>query len=106
MDASGLGLCMCRPTNNLDADGQVAWSWPPDAEVKSVDDATGVSLMMGAREPGPQGEREAAVKTIAQGRPVDRLDLWFCRVLFCCTRTMGGVPSMSDSLEVEVLYPA
>ncbi|CCE09245.1 hypothetical protein BRAS3843_3100005 [Bradyrhizobium sp. STM 3843] len=25
--------------------------------------------MMGARKPGPQGDREAAVKTIAQGRP-------------------------------------
>jgi hypothetical protein len=29
------------------------------------------------------------VKTIAQGRPDIWLILWFCRVLFCCTRTAG-----------------
>ena len=29
------------------------------------------------------------VKTIARGRPDIWLILWFCRVLFCCTRTAG-----------------
>jgi hypothetical protein len=27
-----------------------------------------------------------------------RLYLWFCRVHFFCTRTMGGVPSMNVSV--------
>jgi hypothetical protein len=42
------------------------WSWPPDAEAKSREM---IALMMGARKPGPQGERDIRRKTIAQGRP-------------------------------------
>ena len=58
------------PTNNGDAHGQVAWSWPPDAEVK-------FAMMRSKRSrgrrwpksPAHRGEREAAVKTIARGMP-------------------------------------
>ena len=35
-----------------------------------------------------------------------RLNLWFLPRAFLRTGAMGGVPSMNDSLEVEVLYPA
>jgi hypothetical protein len=35
-----------------------------------------ISLMMGAIKPGPQGEHDISVKTIAQGRPDIRLNLW------------------------------
>jgi hypothetical protein len=57
------------------------WSWSPDAETKSA-------MMLahraddGGKKAGPRGERAAAVKTIAQGRPDIWLNLWFCRVLF------------------------
>jgi hypothetical protein len=37
------------------ADGEVVWSWPPDAEAKLADVDP---LMTGARKPGPRGERE------------------------------------------------
>jgi hypothetical protein len=35
-----------------------------------------ISRAMEARKPGLQGERDLSVKTIAQGMPDDRLDLW------------------------------
>jgi hypothetical protein len=34
VDASGLQRAMSAQTNNTDADGQAAWSWHPDADVK------------------------------------------------------------------------
>ena len=57
------------PTNSIDAHGQVAWSWHPDAGVK-------LALMRNAqrrrrwpKSPEHRGEREAAVPTIARGMP-------------------------------------
>ena len=35
------------------------------------------------------GRARISRQTIAQGRPDIWLNLWFCRVLFCCTRTAG-----------------
>ena len=46
------------------------WSWRPDAGAKFSWEAI-LTKVTGAKEPGPRGEREIAVKTIAQGRPVD-----------------------------------
>ena len=43
------------------------WSWPPDAEAKPATWRT--VQAMGARQPGPQGERAISAKTIAQGMP-------------------------------------
>jgi hypothetical protein len=37
-------------------DGEIAWSWPPDAEAKLAG-VLSASRVMGARKPGPQGER-------------------------------------------------
>ena len=47
------------------------------------------------------------VKTIVQGMPAVAVYPWLLtRVLFAAHAASGGVPSMNDSLEVEVLYPA
>jgi hypothetical protein len=50
----------------LNADGEVVWSWRPDAGAKS---AEAIPPMTVAKEPGHRGEHEVTVKTIAQGRP-------------------------------------
>jgi hypothetical protein len=57
------------------ADGEVAWSWRPDAGAKLAM-MLRITPVMGAREPGPQGEREISCKTIAQGMPGDPVNLW------------------------------
>jgi len=53
-------------TSAADADGEVVWSWHPDAGVKL---AEGIPQATVAKEPGRRGEHEVTVKTIAQGRP-------------------------------------
>jgi hypothetical protein len=91
------------PTNDADADVK---SCGPGAPTLALSSRVMIPRMTVANKPGTPGRSRISVKTAAQGMPDDRLNLWFCRVLFCCTRAMGGVPSMNDSLEVEVLYPA
>ncbi len=71
------GSAFAGPASRPGTYGQVAWSWPPDAEVKPVDGATSISPVMGARQPGPQGDREAAVKTSARGRPGRPAEPWY-----------------------------
>jgi hypothetical protein len=44
-------------TNGADADGEVVWSWPPDAEAKFAM-MLRITQATGARKPGPRGERE------------------------------------------------
>ena len=54
-----------------------------------------------AKKPGAPGRARISRNTIAQGRPDVRLNLWFCRVLFCCTRTVGAAgtrPSLRPHL--------
>jgi hypothetical protein len=47
---------------------EVVWSRPPDAEAKlAAHDKR--SQATEAREPGPRGEHDISVKTVAQGRP-------------------------------------
>ncbi len=50
MDADG-----AQRRSALEADGEVVWSWRPDAGVKR---AGGIPQAMVAKEPGHQGERE------------------------------------------------
>ena len=54
------GRCVAKARQRETAgdmpDDEVAWSWPPDAEVKLAD-VLGASRAMGANKPGPQGER-------------------------------------------------
>ena len=51
-----------------EADGEVVWSWLPDAGVKLVEV---IPLMTVARKPGHRGEHEGTRKTIAWGMPGD-----------------------------------
>jgi hypothetical protein len=80
------------------ADGEVVWSWHPLLMLSPAEASigpTGCAMPFNPRGDGDKKELVAGestketVKTIAQGRPDDRPHLWFCRVLFCCTRTMG-----------------
>jgi hypothetical protein len=59
---------IARETNVAGADGEVVWSWRPDAGVKFAGDDLRATV---AREPGHRREHEVTVKTIAQGMPVD-----------------------------------
>ncbi|MGJ5136316.1 DUF262 domain-containing protein [Bradyrhizobium oligotrophicum] len=52
----GVAARIRERTNNFDTDGEIAWSWPPDAEVKLAD-VLGALRVMGATKLGPQGER-------------------------------------------------
>jgi len=40
-------------TNGADADDEIVWSWPPDAEAKSCET---FRAMTGARKPGSRGD--------------------------------------------------
>jgi hypothetical protein len=58
-----------------DADGEVAWSWPPDAEAKFAMVFTS-RRRRGQESPVPGEIAKETVKTVAQGMPVDWLYLW------------------------------
>ena len=49
---------MRRKTGATDADGEVVWSWRPDAGVKSATIASAIALVTVATKPGHRGERE------------------------------------------------
>jgi hypothetical protein len=55
----------CAPTTSISSDGQAVWSCPPDAGVNPRVKSPGGWWLT---SPVHQGERGAAVKTIAQGR--------------------------------------
>ena len=58
---------MCRKARDALADGEIVWSWRPDAGVKSCGryrEATG------ANKPGTPGRSRINRNTIAQGMPV------------------------------------
>jgi hypothetical protein len=77
-------------TNDADADGEVVWSWRPDAGAKSAM-MLRITLVTGARKPGPRGERERSRNTIAQGRPdVLAEPVVTAACYFCCRRAMGA----------------
>jgi len=54
------------PTNDVDAHGQVAWSWHPDADAALMRQH---HAQRWPKSPEHRGEREAAVPTIARGMP-------------------------------------
>jgi hypothetical protein len=66
---------MARATNVAGADGEVVWSRPPDAEVKLAM-MLGITPMMGARKPGPQGELDISRKPSRRECRLIRLHLW------------------------------
>jgi hypothetical protein len=51
------------------ADGEVVWSWRPDAGAKLAKTLLASLRVMVAKEPGHQGEREVSRNPTAQGRP-------------------------------------
>jgi hypothetical protein len=53
-------------TNGAEADGEVVWSWHPDAGVKSAEATPPMTV---AKEPGHRGSTKETVKTIARGMP-------------------------------------
>jgi hypothetical protein len=61
---------MARETNVADADGEVVWSWSPDAETKFAMMFTS-RRRRGQESPVPGESTKETVKTIAQGMPVD-----------------------------------
>ena len=61
-------------TNGIDADCEGVWSWPPDAEAKF---ASTILRAMGARKPGPQGERAVSRNPSRRECRMIRLHLWF-----------------------------
>jgi len=77
---------MSHETNENIADGEVVWSWRPKAGVKSVERSTGDGDNK-ARSPG---RSRISRNPLRRECRLYRLNLWFCRVLFCCTRTMGA----------------
>ena len=56
-----------RLTSVRSADGEVVWSWRPDAGAK-LRRMTSYEVTV-AKEPGHRGEREGNRNTIAQGKP-------------------------------------
>jgi hypothetical protein len=57
VDAKAPGANSLRGRAALDVDGEVVWSWRPDAGAKLVM-MLGITPMTGARKPGPRGEYE------------------------------------------------
>src|SRR5262247_4177572 len=74
-------------TNDAEADGEVVWSWPPDAEAK-------LRKMIARRReqesPVPGESTKETVKTVAQGMPDDLAEPVVTAASFSyCWRAMG-----------------
>ena len=54
---------MAQKTNAPDADGEIVWSWRPDAGAKFSREAISAKVT-GAKEPGPRGERDISRKPL------------------------------------------
>jgi len=61
---------MGQKTNAPDADGEVVWSWRPDAGAKFLLEAI-PARATGAKEPGPRGEHDISRKPPRAGMPGD-----------------------------------
>jgi hypothetical protein len=76
-------------TADAGADGQAVWSWRSEAGAKFL--RSKLLRNDGGNQAMVTGESaEYAVKPLRGEGRVVWLNLWFCRVLFCCTRTMGA----------------
>jgi len=64
-----------QQTSARRADGEVVWSWRPDAGVKLVM-MLRITPAMVARKPGHQGERVISRKPVAQEMPGVPVSLW------------------------------
>ena len=81
---------MSRLTSAADADGEVVWSWRPDAGAKFAE--ASFCKDDGGKKAGHRGEHEVSRKTICAGKAgLPPLDL-YARVRFLlhyCTRDRG-----------------
>jgi hypothetical protein len=91
-------------TNDRRADGQAAWSRYLDAGIRAQR-VHALSHIRWPKSPTHRGERRVSRSNHCAGKAGYWLNLWFCRVLFCCTRTMGisrypvfPAPSQSEGL--------
>jgi hypothetical protein len=76
----------CHETNDMTRTAKSCGPGAPTLALSERNDP----LMTVAKEPGHRGEREGNRYNHSRGEGrLFRLYLWFCRVLFCCTRTMG-----------------
>jgi len=84
---------LCRQTTGTDMDGQVVWSWHPDADAQRNARKLRCRDTV-ANKPGAPARARSSRNTIAQGRPVLAEPVVLPRA-FCCTRTMGisGYPA-------------
>src|SRR5437667_1071818 len=82
---------MARETNVACADGEVVWFWRSDAGAKVVKTLSRLTGDGGNQAWSPGRARRKPLKPLRREGRMIRLYLWFCRVLFCCTRTMGAV---------------
>jgi hypothetical protein len=104
MDGVASGAIIAR-TDDAAAYGEVVWFWRPDAGAKFR--GTCPARRRWQTSPVTGKSTKETVKTIVQGMPAVAVYPWLLtRVLFYAHAAMGGVPSMNDSLEVEVLCPA
>jgi hypothetical protein len=77
-------------TNGAEADVKSCGPGLPTLRPSCADP---IRAAMGATKPGPQGEHDISVKTIAQGMPDDRLNLWFLPRAFFTARGPWVRPS-------------
>jgi hypothetical protein len=75
-DAVGVSMLqrgLSMPTNSVDAHGQVAWSWHPDADVKLVADAQRAALTTVAKKPGAPGRTRSSRSNYRAGNAGRRI---------------------------------
>ena len=70
-----------RTTSAAAADGEIVWSWRPDAGAKFDKTLTRLAGDGGKKARSP-GRSRISRKTVAQGRPDDRPHLWFLPLCF------------------------
>jgi hypothetical protein len=68
VDVSGCSVALASADEQSRCGREVVWSWSPDAEAKPAVECESTCAGDGGKTAGPQGEHEASVKTIAQGR--------------------------------------
>jgi hypothetical protein len=106
MDAVASGAIIAR-TNDAATYGEVVWSWRSDAGAKLAKMLTRLADDGGKKAWSPERARRKPLKPLRAGMPVDSGGPAALPLCFLIAQAAtGGVPSMNDSLEVEVLCPA
>src|SRR5262245_34206603 len=76
----------CR-TSRAFADGEIVWSWSPEAGIKFCGTYRRTTV---ANKPGAPRRARISRNTIAQGMPVDPAEpVVTAACFFCCRRAMG-----------------